>query len=155
MIKTKKAFTIVELVFVILIIGILSAVMVSRFMATRDDAKIAVALSHVGQLISEITIYYTSMGYFHSDLSKMSSITDANYTIGWDSLSQSGVITFYTPKNRKGVEPCMKISLQNQEGNMTISNVGGSHENVCQGLQQIAIYKKLLNTKLLRGNNIF
>lgn len=155
MIKTKRAFTIIELVFVIVIIGILSAVMVPRLMATRDDAKIAVSLSEVGRLVSEITIYYTSNAYFDEKLSNMISIKDANYTTGWDTVTQSGTITYYTPKNRTGIEPCMTISLKNEDGNMSISNVLGQHENVCRGLQKIDDYKKLLRTTSLIGNNIF
>ena len=38
--KRRKAFTMVELVFVILVIGILSAIAVPKFAATRDDALI-------------------------------------------------------------------------------------------------------------------
>jgi len=39
-IRRRKAFTMVELVFVILVIGILSAIAVPKFAATRDDALI-------------------------------------------------------------------------------------------------------------------
>lgn len=41
--KKRKAFTMLELVFVIVVIGILSAVAVPKFAATRDDAEIAKA----------------------------------------------------------------------------------------------------------------
>lgn len=37
----KKAFTMVELVFVIVVIGILSAIAVPKFAATRDDALVS------------------------------------------------------------------------------------------------------------------
>ena len=155
MIKTKRAFTIVELVFVILIIGILSAVIIPRLMATRDDAKIAVALSDVGRLVSEVSIYFTTHGNFNPNLSDMTSVKDTNYTIGWDYIMQKGTITYYTPKNRIGVEPCFTVSIQNADGNMSINSIGGTHENVCSGLQEITVYKKLLITKSLIGNNIF
>ena len=39
-IKSKKAFTMIELVFVIVIIGILATVAIPRLAATRDDAEI-------------------------------------------------------------------------------------------------------------------
>ncbi len=155
MIKIKKAFTIIELVFVIVIIGILSAVMIPKLIATRDDAKIAVSLSEVGRMVSEITIYYTSNAHFDENIANMTSVKDAHYTIGWDNISQSGTITYYTPKNKGGLEPCMTISIENKNGNMSISNVLGQHENVCQGLQNIDNYKKLLRTTSLIGNNIF
>ena len=153
--QTKKAFTIVELVFVIVIIGILSAVALPRLMATRDDAKIAVSLSNIGTIMNELTIYYSVNAHFEENLSKMVSVRDVNYTVGWDTATQSGTMTYYTPKNMSGVEPCMNIYIQNQDGNMSIANVAGVHENVCSGLQEIAIYKKLLRTYSLIGNNIF
>ncbi|RUM74735.1 MAG: ABC transporter permease [Sulfurovum sp.] len=42
-IKQKKAFSMIELVFVIVIIGILAAVAIPRLAATRDDAMISKA----------------------------------------------------------------------------------------------------------------
>ncbi len=42
-IKFKKAFSMIELVFVIVIIGILAAVAIPRLAATRDDAQITKA----------------------------------------------------------------------------------------------------------------
>jgi len=155
MIKTKKAFTLLELVFVILVIGILSAVMIPRLMATRDDAKIAVALSDVGRLVSEVSIYFTTHGNFNPNLSVMTSVKDTNYTTGWDYNTEKGIITYYTPKNRIGLEACFTISIQNADGNMSINSISGMHENVCRGLQEIVNYKKLLTTKSLIGNNIF
>lgn len=41
----KKAFTMLELVFVIVIIGILSAIAIPKFAATRDDAIITRGMS--------------------------------------------------------------------------------------------------------------
>jgi general secretion pathway protein G len=46
----RKAFTMLELTFVIVIIGILSAVAVPRFAATRDDAVISKAKATVSSV---------------------------------------------------------------------------------------------------------
>jgi len=53
--KTRKAFTMVELTFVIVIIGILSAVAVPRFAVTRDDATIAKARATVAAVRNSIS----------------------------------------------------------------------------------------------------
>ena len=151
----REAFTIIELVFVILIMGILLTVMIPRLMASSDDSRIAVSLSEVGILVSELTTFYTYRAYFSSDLSEMTSVRDANYTTAWNTLSESATLTYFTPKNASGLEPCMQIFIKNQDGNMTISSVIGVHDNVCRGLQKVNFYKKILGTKSLEGNKIF
>ncbi len=51
----KKAFTMVELVFVIVVIGILSAIAVPKFAATRDDAEVSKGRAEVAALRSAIS----------------------------------------------------------------------------------------------------
>jgi len=51
-ILNRKAFTMVELVFVIVIIGILTAIAVPKLVATRDDAIITKAVSTVSAVRS-------------------------------------------------------------------------------------------------------
>ena len=50
----RKAFTMIELVFVIVVIGILSAIAIPKFAATRDDAYISRARSTVAALRNAI-----------------------------------------------------------------------------------------------------
>ena len=50
----KKAFTMVELVFVIVVIGILSAIAVPKFAATRDDAIISKGRAEVAAMRSAV-----------------------------------------------------------------------------------------------------
>lgn len=50
----KKAFTMIELVFVIVVIGILATVAIPRFAATRDDAEIAKAIAIIGAVKSSV-----------------------------------------------------------------------------------------------------
>ena len=52
--SSKKAFTMVELIFVIVVIGILAAIAVPRFAATRDDATVTKAIATIGSVRSAL-----------------------------------------------------------------------------------------------------
>ena len=50
----KRAFTMIELVFVIVVLGILASIAVPRLFATRDDAVIARARADIASIRSAI-----------------------------------------------------------------------------------------------------
>ena len=71
----KKGFTMIELIFVIVILGVLASVAIPRLAATRDDAEVAKAATNLTTAVSDITAYYTAKGKFSngesSDFTKM------------------------------------------------------------------------------------
>ena len=62
MILKRKAFTMIELIFVIVIIGILAAVAIPRLAATRDDAKISKTVANLKVIINDSKAYYAAHG---------------------------------------------------------------------------------------------
>ena len=52
--SSKKAFTMIELVFVIVVIGILAAIAIPKLAATRDDAQITRGLATLSSVRSAI-----------------------------------------------------------------------------------------------------
>ena len=53
-VSSKKAFTMIELVFVIVVIGILAAIAIPKLAATRDDAQITRGIATLGSVRSAI-----------------------------------------------------------------------------------------------------
>ena len=62
----RKGFTMIELIFVIVILGVLASVAIPRLAATRDDAEVAKAATNLTTAVSDITAYYTAKGHFRS-----------------------------------------------------------------------------------------
>jgi len=93
----KKAFTMIELIFVIVIVGILSSVAVPKFMSSRDDAMAAFCVKTAQQFVNDLASYYTVHGEF-GKVSQMSNIsvndTDVAFTDDTD-FSTTSTGDFY------------------------------------------------------------
>ncbi|SFV56829.1 Type II secretion envelope pseudopilin protein (PulG,guides folded protein to PulD in outer membrane) [hydrothermal vent metagenome] len=152
--RSKKAFTIIEMIIVIVIIGILSIVAIPRLSATYDDAKVTIALNNIGTMINDVSSYYTSFDRYSANLNDMTNIEDINYTVPWNNITQSGVFTYYTLDNELNFEPCISFSIMNRDGNLTISTIDNPIGDICKILQSVDSLQNLLGTKLIGGNRI-
>jgi len=77
--QTKNAFTMIELIFVIVIVGILASVAIPKLAETREDAKAVVCMDSIKRFAQDLTTYYTANGRL-TTLSKMTN-TPVNVTL--------------------------------------------------------------------------
>ena len=135
MIKSKKAFTMIELIFVIVIIGILAAVAIPRLAVTRDDAKIAKTVSNLKVLLYDSFSFYTSQSESIWKVSKWSDVTDTIDSVQGATATLNSSVKIY---GEDGVT-CFTVT-PNTDANGTILTViaNNTTDVICSKAQEVA-----------------
>jgi len=136
MLQSKSnAFTMIELIFVIVILGILASVAMTKLNATRTDAEISVLSQNVLQTIEDIKLHAVATGSLDDNISAYSTVIDSMINKGTAHPSSDGrQITIDTG----GESNCMMLKLVSnaQELNLTVTmGANTNHDPICSGVQ--------------------
>ncbi len=130
----KSAFTMIELIFVIVILGILAAVAIPKFTATRDAAVASKIAMNIMNGVSEIAAYAVSHATVQNDLSSMSK--------GITELVNEGLATVDTVNKKVTIKAgninnCVVVQVVSNasDDNLTITFNSPGNDNVCKGVQ--------------------
>ena len=140
----KKGFTMIELIFVIVILGILAAVAIPRLAATRDDAEISKALNNINTLVTDVGAYYTSQGDFAANLADMTNV-------------QLVTATGLESEIKAGGQPCIKVTLTKGAAataaagkvpdTIVVANGSNTTSSICKKIQADTGFTKLVEAK--------
>lgn len=139
----RNAFTMIELVFVIVVLGILASIAVPRLVATKDDASAVTSATLLKDTIVQLTAYYTINGKLPiGDLKSQSNLENLAPTYK-KSLD----------KNEAWIK-CLNITLTSDS--IEINNANIQDEPLCATLVKIPAVKEWIDNDItLSSSGIF
>jgi general secretion pathway protein G len=125
----RSSFTLLELIFAIVIISVLASVAIPKFFNTTTDAKVSTLKRDITTITTSLQSYYV----INSKIDKISQAINFNTKI-WEQLDDKSIVY------KEDSKECIKIEVLNQNSQykiqLTINSQAGS---ICKKLNDDGI----------------
>ena len=125
----RSSFTLLELIFAIVIISVLASVAIPKFFNTTTDAKVSTLKRDITTITTSLQSYYV----INSKIDKISQAINFNTKI-WEELDDKSIVY------KEDSKQCIKIEVLNQNSQykiqLTINSQAGS---ICKKLNDDGI----------------
>ncbi len=168
----RKAFTILELVFVIVILGILAAIALPKMSSSKDEAEVSKSLNNLKTLINDISIYTLKNDHLSSiktmsnvsgvenvDLGNFNDTKEVNFRVGDDKeclklvfIDRTDFILMGISSNEASKNAIINIANNPKQEFQNLDFTSNSKNKACVALSKNENFKNLASkTYLLIG----
>jgi general secretion pathway protein G len=126
----------IELIFVIVIIGILAAIAIPKLVATRDDAKVSVLAKAIQTVQSEIATYIFSTSIVPQTTADMIKVSNTVRELKDFVVVNNKVINIVDTDNS---QVCKVLTINDSDASKIklVLTDGAGVSAICQGLQKL------------------
>jgi general secretion pathway protein G len=128
--RFQKAFSLIELIFIIAVLAIISSVAIPKLMGINSKANISVIKQDINTIISSVQSYYL----IHNKIDKISDATNLNSAL-WD-ISDTQLLY------KTNAKVCVKIVLS---ATNIVLNIDQSAGDICTQLYSDGIVNTTYN----------